>query len=127
MCGWYKDYKKNSYLGNCSSNLGQKKAHSKWMSKLQHETGLRYKNNNKQKQWYIRELTRAERCGNHYVLETEYIINARPVFYCIDTVTICSRNEVQSILKNQVYQQSLGKKKLIQNEWANYNMNWVEL
>jgi hypothetical protein len=70
------------------------------MSKLQHEIGLRYKTN-KQKQY--RELTRTECYINHYVLGTELIINAGPVFYCIDTVMICNRVDVQYILKKSGY------------------------
>ena len=65
------------------------------MSKLQHEIGLRYKTKT------IWELTRTERYINNCVLETEFIINVQPVFYCIDTVTICNSSKIQNLAKSQ--------------------------
>ena len=86
------------------------------MSKLQHEIGLRYRTITNKKTILYRELTKTKRCINHYVLETEFIINACPVFYCIDTVTICSDGVLQSFLKIRGTNKILDKKKLIQNE-----------
>ena len=37
------------------------------------------------------ESIEADSILNHCLLETELIINAQPVFYCIDSVTICNR------------------------------------
>ncbi len=45
-------------------------------------------------------VNKAKRFINVRLLETEYIINAYPVFYCIDTVTICSSSKAQHIVKN---------------------------
>ena len=53
----------------------------------------------KQKQYG--ELTRTERYINNCVLETEFIINVQPVFYCIDTVTICNSSKIQNLAKSQ--------------------------
>ena len=81
------------------------------MSKLQHEIGLRYRTITNKKTILYRELTKTKRCINHYVLETEFIINACPVFYCMDTVTICNSSEIQSLAKNQGHQHKFLEKK----------------
>ncbi|OUR84019.1 hypothetical protein A9Q75_03460 [Colwellia psychrerythraea] len=63
------------------------------------------------------ESIEADSILNHCLLETELIINAQPVFYCIDSVTICNRVGIQYLLnKLGPTARILGKKKLIQNE-----------